>query len=213
MDKISRIIWGAAALLYVLFLMWHENWSGPLSVAEIAKYEKAINETKTLTPVQRAALLDFARNDDGEEFYMTNLLVIRDGLVRHPDTGESVSPEKMLQLYTAPFISDLMLRAGYPAMAGQVVGGYIDVMGAGANPGWSSVGLVRYRSRRDMLELAFDPSFLGVYAYKQAALQVTYAMPMHNDVGFFMSPRYVLALLLFALAAFAQLIYLLRRKV
>jgi hypothetical protein len=98
-------------------------------------------------------------------------------------------------------------------MAGQVVGGYIDVMDAGANPGWSSVGLVRYRSRRDMLELAFDPSFLGVYAYKQAALQVTYAMPMHNDVGFFMSPRYVLALLLFALAAFAQLIYLLRRKV
>ena len=82
--------------------------------------------------------------------------------------------------------------------------GALDLWGIEDAASWSLVGLVRYRSRRDMIEIATDPAFSDAYQYKNAALQQTIAVPVEP---FLMlgNPRILLALFGVALAALLQL--------
>ncbi|MEG9861344.1 MAG: hypothetical protein V6Z81_02395 [Parvularculales bacterium] len=212
MNTISISIWGIALALYLVFLVWHENWRGPLTQSEIETFMARIEANETVDDMQRAALLDFMETDTGNEFFMVNLLAFPKGTVTHPDTGEQVSPPDLLQEYFRPFMGKTIMSAGYPAYTGRAVGGYLDAWAAQANPGWSAGGIIRYRSRRDMLEAATDPSFEGGHVYKRAALSVTYAMPLETNAGgVLMSPRIWLAFLLTALAALGHLVYLIFR--
>jgi hypothetical protein len=53
---------------------------------------------------------------------------------------------------------------------------------------------MRYRSRRDMMEIAVNPAFRGSHAFKVAAMQKTIAFPV--DPWFQLGdPRLVLGLL------------------
>ena len=45
------------------------------------------------------------------------------------------------------------------------------------DPGWTLVGLMRYRSRRDMMKLAVYPRFLGGHVFKFAAITATFSFP------------------------------------
>ena len=47
---------------------------------------------------------------------------------------------------------------------------------------WSSVGIVRYRSRRDILAIALDPAFGTEHDFKLAALAKTIAVPIEPDL-------------------------------
>ena len=74
------------------------------------------------------------------------------------------------------------------------------------DPGWSFSGVVRYRSRRDMIELATDPAFGPAHAYKIAAMPRTLAFPAApGQVVFGVRPFVLLALAL--AAALAQLFF------
>jgi hypothetical protein len=60
---------------------------------------------------------------------------------------------------------------------------------------WSTGAGMRYRSRRDMLEIASNPAFAGSHEFKVAAMRKTIAFPIDPwlQLG---DPRVVLALLL-----------------
>lgn len=212
MDKTAISIWGAALALYLGFLAWHENWRGPLTAAEIDMYMARIEADETIGPGQRAAVRAFMESDSGQEFFMVNLLAFPDGTVAHPDSGAAIAPRALLQQYYRPFIAKMAARASYPAYTGPVVGGYLDAWNAEADPGWSGSGLIRYRSRRDMLEGVTDASFGDGHIYKVAALRMTYAVPSELQAGLLVSPRVWLAMLLIALAALAHLAAVLRRQ-
>jgi len=65
-------------------------------------------------------------------------------------------------------------------------------------------GVIRYRSRRDMIELVADPAFAPAHEFKIAAMSHTLAFPLAP--GFtVLGPRVWLALLLALLAALGQL--------
>ncbi len=102
------------------------------------------------------------------------------------------------------FITALFRRAGHPAFAGPAAGGYVENWGVEQNPGWTFSGVIRYRSRRDMIELATDPKFEPAHAYKIAAMPHTLAFPVTPAVTV-VGPRVWVALLLTAVAAVAQL--------
>lgn len=211
MSKTTLIIWGAALFVYALFLGWHENWRGPLSEAEIKSFMARIEATENLDDAQRKTLLAFMQTDTGDEFLMVNLIAHKSGKIVDPIDGQLRSAEELLGVYVRPFIGKLVRSAGYPVVTGPAQGGYLDAWNVEANPGWSGSGLVRYRSRRDMLEAATDPSFAGGHVYKQAALAATLAVPIDSSGGLFLSPRIWLAMVLTLLAAFGQITYLVLR--
>jgi len=205
---ISFGIWGAALFVYLLFLAWHENWIGALKPDEIAAFTARLAADDNLDDALRANLIKFMQDDEGDEFFMLNMLALHKGKIADPDTGAPVSAVALLNKYFRPFIGKLFRRAGYPAITGAVVGDYIDAWNTSANPGWSGNGLIRYRSRRDLMLAATDPSFAAGHKYKQAALAVTFAVPVGGQIGFFVSPRIWVALLVLLAAAFGQIVYL-----
>lgn len=70
------------------------------------------------------------------------------------------------------------------------------------------VGLMRYRSRRDMMKLAVHPRFLGGHAFKFAAIEATFSFPSQVVNSMVLGPRSSVALLLALLAALVQLVIL-----
>jgi hypothetical protein len=79
----------------------------------------------------------------------------------------------------------------------------IDVIGVEGVDTWDMGGLVRYRSRRDFLEIVTDPAFSGKHHFKAAALEKTIAFPVEPDFNLG-DPRLLIGLLLLALTALAD---------
>ncbi|TNF89911.1 MAG: hypothetical protein EP301_02010 [Gammaproteobacteria bacterium] len=82
----------------------------------------------------------------------------------------------------------------------------MDLMNAEGMGSWTQGAGMRYRSRRDLLEIASNPAFSGSHEFKVAAMRKTIAFPI--DPWFQLGdPRLVLALLLGSLGfAFSWLI-------
>ena len=49
---------------------------------------------------------------------------------------------------------------------------------AGGAEVWDQAALMRYRSRRDLLEIAFDPAFVEPHVFKMRGLTKTIAFPV-----------------------------------
>ena len=75
----------------------------------------------------------------------------------------------------------------------------------GPDPGWSIVGFVRYRSRRDMLKMVVDPSFESMHKYKLLGVAETFSFPTQPFIRAYVSPRVTVFLTLALAAALAQL--------
>ena len=60
---------------------------------------------------------------------------------------------------------------------------------------WTRGAAIRYRSRRDMMEITTNPAFSGSHHFKVAAMRKTIAFPIDPWVQLG-DPRLVLALLL-----------------
>ena len=68
-------------------------------------------------------------------------------------------------------------------------------MNADGMESWTAAAGMRYRSRRDMLEIAMNPEFEAAHKFKVAAMRKTIAFPI--DPWFHLGdPRLLLALLL-----------------
>jgi len=199
------VIWGTALALYGLFRLWYDNWRGPLTKAEIdAFFEKVAGQYGEGTN-DPAALRAFLEADDGREFVMLNLVKIAPGTVSDPQTGEPVPGEAMMRRYSDPFVRRLMLRGGHPGMVGRKVGPYVDAWRVEPDPGWSIFGLMRYRSRRDMIRMASDPLFREVHPYKLLGIPTTFSFPTQRQVSLYASPRLTVALVLALGAALVHL--------
>ena len=211
MRNMTYPIWATALLLYLLFLGWHENWRGPLTQDEIEKISSHIIASETLSPDQQQALADFMRSDNGGEFFMVNFGSYYRGEIADPDSGKMMSPAEVLDKYFRPFMGKALRRGSYPALSGNMLGGYIEAWGTSSNPGWTGIGIIRYRSRRDLLHLVMDGDFSDSHIFKKAALSATLATPVGIRFGALLSPRLWVALLLLAFAALAQIMVLSRK--
>ena len=200
-------IWLGALGFYALFSFWYVNWSGPLTLEEVDGFMDRLEaRAEEATPERLAVVRRFLENDDGKEFFMANLVRLPKEPVADPNTGELRPAPEVLREYTGPFMRKLFGRAGHPAFFARAAGGYVEHWGVEADPGWSFVGMVRYRSRRDMAELAAHPSFGPIHAYKLVAMTHTLAFPATPGMAFF-GPRVWLALLLGLVAAIVHILF------
>jgi hypothetical protein len=201
-------VWILAALIYLAFRLWYDGLGKPLTRDEIARFSGILQGRAGGGPDSddMAALRRFMEEDDGREFIMVNLIQFNPSPLPHPDTGRDIRAPELLAEYTKPFMRKIFRRAGHPVIAGMGVGGYLDAWNTPPDPGWHMAGLVRYRSRRDVVELSLaDPSFQAIHKYKIAAMKQTFAFPMKTRVAFYASPRVTVALVLALVAALLQL--------
>lgn len=196
-------IWTSAALLYAAFMAWFRNWRGPLSPAEVdrlvARIAAANPSLQNGEEVE--ALRAFLASDDGREFFMFNLVKLSPTPVIDPRSGAARQARDVLKDYTRMFVWALFRRAGYPAFVARKSGPYLDAWGAPPDPGWTILGLMRYRSRRDLAELVADPRFSSAHASKIAAIPITFSFPSQPLASTLIGPAQSVALGLSLVAA------------
>ena len=203
--------WPAALAIYLLFRFWYDNWRGPLSPNEVEHFMALSAKAPGAEHTDLLVLRRFMESDDGKEFLMANMVRLHADQVPHPGTAKLYAARDMLQLYFGGFVKTLLLHGGHPVLAARQVGGYIDAWKTPPDPGWTIAGMIRYRSRRDMMRLATDPSFLDVYPYKIAAVAETFSFPARVVVSMTIRPRTGVALMLALAAALIHLASLLVR--
>jgi hypothetical protein len=135
---------------------------------------------------------------------MLNLVRVHPEPVMAPGGSGPLRARDVLEGYTRHFMPALLRRAGHPAFFGRTSGGYLEQWGVSPDPGWTFGAAIRYRSRRDMIELVNDPRFADAHAFKRAAIEQTFAFPTAPGMVV-VGPRIWVGLALALLAALAQL--------
>lgn len=197
--------WLVAAITYGAFRLWYDNHRGPLKPAEIAHF-LGIHEKYSGSEHTGIALLrNFLEQDDGREFLMVNMVRLHPNQQEHPKTGRMTDPSELLKQYFAGFSKVMLRYGGHPMMATRKVGPYVDSWNVPPDPGWSITGLVRYRSRRDMMRLSTHPDFFEAHAFKLKSIELTYSFPSQAVVQMAVGPRTAVGLVLALAAALAHL--------
>ncbi len=192
--KRDYLIWGVPALIYAVFFVWYTNLTGSLTDKEIAFYMEKV-EAQNQNPEQRAQLRRFMEEDQGDDFHMINLIDMK----AKPDPVEGVAPDEsaqqVLDRYMEFMWPELLKRASHPSIAGSAISHALDVEGVENAQIWTQGALMRYRSRRDLIEIATNPAFQGRHIFKIAAMQKTIAVPIETSLNSG-DPRFILALVL-----------------
>lgn len=198
-------MWLIAAVLYGCFLLYYDNWRGRLTRDEIDAFMAAAEAQGEGELNDLAVVRKFLEEDDGREFVMVNLVKVPDGVVEDPDTGKPTSAENMMRVYSKEFMPRLLRRGGHPALVTRKVGGYVDAWMVDPDPGWTIVGFMRYRSRRDMMKMVVDPAFEDTHKYKILGVAETFSFPSQPFLRLYVTPRVWVFLVLALAAALAQL--------
>jgi hypothetical protein len=198
-------IWVLALGLYVVFRLWYDNWKGPLSSQEVNDFMNQVSDLKMSEYSDPKDLRAFLEADDGKEFVMVNLVRVHTGELAHPHTGKPTKGIDLLREYGNSFVKVLVRHGGHPVLVMRKVGGYIDSWNTPPDPGWHVAGSMRYRSRRDMMKLALDPSVRDVHILKTAATATTFSFPSQVVLGLAIRPRVWVALVLTLSAALGHL--------
>ncbi|EHQ58364.1 hypothetical protein OMB55_00021110 [gamma proteobacterium HIMB55] len=160
---------------YAAFWFWYTPSGGPLTNEEIRFYLDQIDSDEG-----RAQVEAFAREDTGRSFYMLNALDLDEspGSVEGAPTG--ADGQQLMDLYMEHMLPALLARASHPAFFGTAVGKSIEVVGVENAETWDTGALVRYRSRKDLLDIVTNPDFRGRHHFKVAALEKTIAYPIET---------------------------------
>jgi len=146
----------------------------------------------------------FLEEDDGREFVMVNLVQLHQDNIPHPVSGDKMKATDVIVEYFSPFILSLLRRGGHPVFQARRTGGNVDSWNADENLGFSVIGMMRYKSRRDLVELVMDPAFSDAHIYKLAAIKRTISYPAHMLMSTSVKPAIAIFLLLLLLASIVQ---------
>ena len=105
---------------------------------------------------------------------MVNLMKFRQKALYPAGSPFDDDPMAANARYSRAILPLLLKHGSHPVFLGQVQGRFLHPGGA---DDWDQVGIVRYRSRRDMLKMAIEVAGLGVDIHKWAALEKTQVIP------------------------------------
>lgn len=202
MSRARLLLWGVPTLLWVAFFVWYTNLSGPMTPAEVEAVVARLT-AEGREPARIATLRRFMEEDTGRQFLMANLLDAAEAPPSLPATGPGADADALLDHYMDHMYPELFRRASHPVYAGAVVFQAMDLAGISGAESWTRVALMRYRSRRDLIEVATNPAFDERHEYKLAALEKTIAVPTETQI-YLSDPRWLLALVLLLLVLIAD---------
>jgi hypothetical protein len=196
---LSVSIWLLAAVAYAIFWCWYVGFGHRIRPREVDSYMSRIN-SGSFSPEALPIMRRFLETDDGREFVMVNNLKVR----RRTDGSES--PGTLLEKYQKPYLAAVLRRGGHPFYVGRALADNLEHWGLGDDSrGWSAAGLIRYRSRRDLVECILLPQFQDIHPFKEQAVEKTFAYPTQVTMVA-SSPRWTVLAVVVAAAALAQLI-------
>jgi hypothetical protein len=172
---------GVFLFLYIAFFIWYGGRGKPLSQSEVDVLlaEMRRRAGKQGQPEAESPILQefraLTKNDDGREYYMVNLLKFRKKALYPAGSSFGDDPLAANDRYNRAIIPLLLKHGGHPVFLGQTLGRFIHPDGA---DDWDQVGMVRYRSRRDMLKMAVEIAGKRVDIHKWAALEKTQVFPV-----------------------------------
>ena len=202
----TRILWLVLAAIFTVFLIWYDYSAGPLTADEIDRYEALVREQGLEGTRVPYALREFASDDDGREFFMVNLEKARTEPMLPEGSLPDADPSEVAKTYSLPTGRMLLKRACHPVglFLGRV--NFIDYEGA---PVWDELLLVRYRSRRDFLEIFTSPQTARVIQFKFVLIGQAHSWPTQTKFSL-INARLPVVVVLLLVGLFAQL--LIRRQ-
>jgi hypothetical protein len=172
-------VWIAAALVYAVFFGWYTSFAGPLGADEIERYLGVLRESGA--DLDRVDLFRrFMETDTGDDFAMLNVIEMR----ATPEPVDGVPPgetaDEVLGRYTEPFLGQALKSAAHPVLFGRAASDALDLWGIEGAGRWSNGGVVRYRSRRDLMDQIVYMTERGddIHRFKIAAMAKTVAFPL-----------------------------------
>ena len=91
-------------------------------------------------------------------------------------------------------------RASHPVVVGKSVANSLDQLGMEGAESWSDGAIMRYRSRRTLIDIIGNPEFYTRHDFKLAGLEKTIAHPIEPRI-YFGDLRLLLGLLMLAITA------------
>mgnify|MGYP001259834707 CR=1 FL=1 len=133
-------VWAPISLVYLSFFLWYTNLSGPISEEEIESYIGSLDEGEI--DERTKFIRKFLKEDDGNDFYMVNLLDNNESPRTMPATGEGATAADLQAHYMGYMFPEMLKRATHP--------------GTGA-----SSKLLRFQEKCWMRSLQFSRQFAG----------------------------------------------------
>ncbi len=133
--------------------------------------------------------------DTGDDFVMINVIHLYDEPLQIEGVEPDDTTDEVLAKYMEYMFPAMLSRASHPVFQGSAVSTAMDIMNADGMESWTAGAGVRYRSRRDLLEIGTNPAFEGRHEFKVAAMAKTIAFPV-DPFNYLGDPRLILALLL-----------------
>jgi len=161
-------------VLWLLFAWWYTNTAGPLSADEVDNY-MAVIEARGTDPERLDLMRRFLTNDTGDDFAMLNLIELnRSSSIENPHAQAQAA----LDTYMEHMWPALLRRGCHPVTLGTSAAEAVDVWGIEGAQRWSQGAMMRYRSRRDLMEISMNEDFQGPHDSKIAAMNKTIAVPL-----------------------------------
>ncbi len=192
-----KILFIVPAFFYLIFVLWYTNLTGPLTQEEIDTAMQRL-QAEQASPEEIARMRQFMEEDSGGQFIMVNLMDMNPNPPELPATGAGAGSGALLNHYMEYMYPALLSRASHPVFMGEAFAPAMDIIGIEGAEDWDQNALMRYRSRRDLIELTSNPAFNERHDYKLAALTKTIAYPVEVRL-YFSDPRFLLLLILMVL--------------
>lgn len=191
----TKSTWLILGVLYVAFFSWYTSFGGPLSQAEVDHYLGLMQQANPeLDPELAAVMREFLESDTGDDFVMVNVIDMHETPLQVEGVEPGESSGEVLANYMEYMLPALLARACHPVLYGTAAADAPEMFGIEGARDWTTGAGMRYRSRRDMLEIATNPAFRGSHGFKIAAIERTIAFPI--DPWFHLGdPRLLLALI------------------
>ena len=196
--------WLILGAVYIGFFFWYTDMGGKLSQEEIQIFIKKheqniINDGVSPDSEEFQLRIDFLKKfmeeDNGKQFIMVNNIEMNKnpGDVVGANPGESA--DQLMSRYMEYMWPNLLKRASHPIFMSNAVYQSMDLVGIEGAETWDQAALMRYKSRRTMMEIVTNPDMMDRHGFKIAALQKTIAYPV-EPFGFYSDMRVIFGMLI-----------------
>jgi hypothetical protein len=184
-------------VIYVVFVIWYGGNGKPMTQDDKDAALQKLRATDTSEHGQTAVneVRELLANDDGKEFIMQNLVRYRPRAVYPPGFHFSDDPREADKRYGRSIMWPLLSNGNLLLFIARRTGNFIAPEGADA---WHYVAMVRYRSRRDFVQLAIEANSADKFVHKWAAIEKTHVFPVKPVLSLYVV-RTLVALVLLAI--------------
>ena len=196
--------WLILGAVYIGFFFWYTDMGGKLSQEEIQIFIKKheqniINDGVSPDSEEFQLRIDFLKRfmeeDNGKQFIMVNNIEMNKNHEDVVGANPGESADQLMSRYMEYMWPNLLKRASHPIFMSNAVYQSMDLVGIEGAETWDQAALMRYKSRRTMMEIVTNPNMMNRHGFKIAALQKTIAYPV-EPFGFYSDMRVIFGMLI-----------------